>query len=98
MVDSGASRNFMDTDFAKKAKLHISVDPNQLTVDMANGEPLVCSGTTDKVDMTVKDYTARGLKFNVIPLGNYDAILGKPWLFDANPTIDWRKNQVSIET
>ena len=39
LIDSGASRNFMDTDFTKKAKLHISIHFNQLTVDMANSEP-----------------------------------------------------------
>ena len=32
----------------------------------------------------------------VIPLANYDVILGKPWLFRNNPAINFRTNEINI--
>jgi hypothetical protein len=34
--------------------------------------------------------------FQVMPLGNYDAILGIPWLTEINPEIDWRERTMTI--
>ncbi|KAG0195283.1 hypothetical protein BGX28_001781, partial [Mortierella sp. GBA30] len=33
----------------------------------------------------------------VYPLKKYDLILGKPWLTDINPIIDWRLNDLRFE-
>src|SRR6516162_3402112 len=34
--------------------------------------------------------------FQVMQLGNYDAILGMPWLTANNPVIDWRKRTIVL--
>ena len=97
LIDSGASQNFLDKDFVQKHHLKIFKNSGQPTVEMANGEALSCEGKTKDLDLKIQDYQVK-TSFSILPLGKYDAILGKPWLFDANPTINWRKNQVIIET
>jgi hypothetical protein len=32
------------------------------------------------------------------PLSHYDVVLGKPWLTDMNPDINWRLNPVSLQS
>jgi hypothetical protein len=32
------------------------------------------------------------------PLSHYDVVLGKPWLTDMNPDINWRLNAVSLQS
>ena len=96
LIDSGASQNFIDQDFVKKYRLKTFKTSSQTTVNMANGEPLTCGGKTKDLELKIQDYKVKA-SFNILALGKYDAILGKPWLFDTNPTIDWRKNQVIIE-
>ena len=97
LIDSGASQNFLNKDFVKKHHLKIIKMPNQPTVDMANGEALSCEGKTKELELKIQDYKVKA-SFSILSLGNYDAILGKPWLYNANPTINWHQNQVVIET
>jgi hypothetical protein len=42
-------------------------------------------------------YYTSGIQAQVITLQRYDAILGKPWLYHANPTIDWRTNTLTFQ-
>ena len=81
LVDSGASRNYIDHDFAVQHKL--SVDPEKAThptIEMADGTSSKCTGRTTGLELEVQSYKAKGQKFDVLHLSNYDAILGKPWL------------------
>jgi len=50
-------------------------------------------------DLMIKlqTYQAKKQTFDVLLLSKYDIILGKPWLWDANPDIDWRKNEIRIK-
>jgi transposase InsO family protein len=43
-------------------------------------------------NLEIGDYKAKCIKAQVINLNRYDVILGKQWLFNANPDIDWRNN------
>jgi hypothetical protein len=38
--------------------------------------------------MIIQDHV-ENINFNVTPLGEYDIVLGIPWLQYYNPTIDW---------
>src|SRR5271170_8248130 len=41
-------------------------------------------------------YHTTGINSQVIKIQRYNAILGKPWLYQANPLIDWRTNQFTF--
>ena len=36
------------------------------------------------------------IRFHATALEDYDLILGKPWLWDVNPQINWRTNQLQL--
>ena len=47
-------------------------------------------------ELRIEPYHTSGISAQVINLQRYDVILGKPWLFFANPSIDWRKNTLTF--
>ena len=97
LIDSGASRNYLDAQFAQDS--HIIVDSQAAThpsIELADSTTSHCSGQAQDIVVELQTYQAKKQAFDVLKLSKYDAILGKPWLWDANPTIDWRKNQVKI--
>ena len=36
------------------------------------------------------------INFNVTPLGQYDVVLGIPWLRNHNPVINWKHKQIKF--
>ena len=45
----------------------------------------------------MKTYRASGISAQVLGLQRYDAILEKPWLYHANPNINWRDNTLTFQ-
>ena len=42
-------------------------------------------------------YQTTEISTQIIKIQRYDAILGKPWLYHANPSIDWRTNTLTFK-
>jgi hypothetical protein len=92
LLDSGASRNFIDTKFVQKHNL-ATQDITPLMVQMADGTQQEINKELGIKELRLDTYHTTGqLSAQVITLQNYDAILGKPWLYYANPYINWRTN------
>ena len=94
MVDSGASSNFIDMSFLSQkeqeecSKIHGSVH-------LADGTRIKLYGTLERT-LKLGAYTLI-VAFKVIDLkGRYDAVLGKTWLAQANPYINWRQNTIRV--
>lgn len=95
LVDSGASRDFISTAFAKQHCLPLSTLSKPLRVRLADG---TLSATASEIkDAHIQltpdyDYTTSLL---ATTLQGYDGILGKPFLTRVNPTIDWSANAIT---
>jgi hypothetical protein len=98
LIDSGASQNFMDPNLADSLRLSIKKNPMGKEVRLANGDVATSTGATKPLTVEIGDHSSTGHQFSLLSLGSYEAILGKPWLYDVNPSIDWRKNKMTIET
>jgi hypothetical protein len=96
LVDSGASKNFLDSKFVIQSRIKFQKAPKDSEVAMANGELLRSLGRVRNATIEVQGYKHSRMDFDIIELGNYDVILGKPWLFKTNPDINWRTNEVTI--
>jgi len=92
LIDSGATENFMNLQYAKYLQLPIKrlSEPRRLfNVD----------GTTNKsgnlefyTDLEVRTGTKRtNLRFFLSDLGDNKAILGYPWFAAVQPKIDWQR-------
>ena len=95
MIDSGVTRNYMSPDF----KMHLGL----LGIEKAQPEPI--SGLNGEnlgshlleesglVHMAVLGHQEQ-TNFNITPLGQYDVVLGIPWLRNHNPNINWKTGQI----
>ena len=80
MIDSGASKNYLSSAFAEEHDLNIqAVDATTDNIILlANGTRSQLDGTVDKVVVKIDNFKLHKQSFDVLKLGNYDAILRKP--------------------
>jgi hypothetical protein len=95
LVDSGATKNFLNLTYAKWLRLPIKTlkTPQKLyNVDgMENKAGELCYYT----DLETKMGTvASKLRFFLSDLGEHKAILGYPWFTAIQPNIDWKKGWI----
>jgi len=95
LIDSGASRNFINESFADNNRLRLTPLSQSLRIRLADG---TLSATNLELKNATVDFgTAFSYQSSFIAtkLSGYDGILGKPFLDDVNPTIDWPTNTVT---
>jgi transposase InsO family protein len=100
MIDSGASSEFIDTEFARRCGLKPT--PSNRSIRLADGSIVRASG-----EVTIP-FTLDGARngapvpfsttFTVTPLKGYDAILGVTWLAAHDVLVGWRERAVTIRT
>jgi len=94
LVDSGASRDFINVAFAKKHRLHLSNLQRPLRIRLADG---TLSATTLELQDAVVQLSpdvSYVSSFVSTSLHDYDGILGKPFLSKINPHIEWSTNSI----
>ena len=87
LLDSRSSRNFIDETFVKRHHL-TSEKIKSFEVELADGTKKDISQTMKIQELHIELYRTSGISAQVINLQRYNVILGKPWLFFANPSID----------
>jgi len=97
LIDSGASRNYIDQKFTKEHEIPVKPGTASPTIELADGTLSKCAGQTNGLTIEFQAHTTKEQQFDVLPLGQNNAILGKPWLWDTNPTINWRTNEVTVK-
>jgi len=65
-----------------------------------SGDPIAYGGgiinlETGPIQLTIEGRQIE-MSFDILPLGNDEAVLGMPWLQEYNPKIDWITGQVDI--
>jgi hypothetical protein len=95
LIDSGASDDFIDGRLVTRAGLS-TVSRGRRYVKLASGARQDCSQVTEATPVRVQGYDC-SRDFTVTSLGKYGLILGKPWLCDVQPHIDWRTNVVMVK-
>jgi hypothetical protein len=99
LVDSGATRNYIDQKFIEQHNLPFKQTKEWAEVVGANGETII-EGYKKKANATVRsnNYYA-GITFDIAPLNSeyYDAIVGMSWLKQFNPIVDWEQGKITIQ-
>ena len=96
MIDSGASTQFIDLEFAVKNNLPLTLKPKPETLIVVDGRKAESQLThTCTLDLTL-DQHLKTLTFQVTKLAGWNMILGKTWLKRHNSVIDWTKNTVTF--
>jgi hypothetical protein len=92
LLDSGASGEFIDQDYARDIHAIKKDLPNPIPVYNVDGTPNKEGTITQYVDLNLKIHERqRKHRLQVTGLGNQQIILGYTWLKEMNPLIDWKK-------
>lgn len=94
LVDSGASRDFISAAAVKRLGLAMSPLDVHLKVRLADGS-LSTSAMQVTFPLELPPALCETRSFVVTSLDAYDIILGKTWLTDHNPVIDWVTNTIT---
>ena len=97
MIDCGATMDFISLDVARSLKLNIENTGAKINVKLADGSYLASTSLVNNVCLQLGDHIEfRTLR--VLPMNNIQVILGKPWLYDLNPSIDWKTHTMEFVT
>lgn len=94
LIDSGSTHNFLDVKLAKR--LQCPVNPIQsLSVSVADGKELQCNQICPEFQWTMQGrwFTTEVL---LLPLENYDMILGIQWLLPLNDIL-WNFQKMTMQ-
>ncbi|XP_035542779.1 uncharacterized protein LOC118345010 [Juglans regia] len=96
LFDSGASRSFVSTTFARMCNLVTEPLPQSLVVALPNGEMVCCSKIALGCPL---DFGERTLDADLIvfKLLGFDIILGMDWLYQYYANIDCRSRVISFQ-
>ncbi len=97
LLDSGASSEFIDPDFARRCGLELT--PSDRTVKLANGSIVAAAGSTTTtccLDAAKGAPVPFSATFTATPLEGYDAILGVSWLEAHDPLVGWRDRSITV--
>ena len=101
MIDCGATAiGFIDSNFAQTNSLTLIPLPSPKRIRVVDGRTSIAGPVTHYalLDLSVNQHTEKPVRFYVTQLGQYSIILGKPWLAEHNPLIDWGKNTLVFRT
>ena len=94
LVDSGATHDFVAQRFVDSENSAESVRCRSHTVWMADGR--ACPTTQELSGRLQLGAFSEERLLLVCPLEGYDVVLGKPWLTDHNPLVDWKCHTVQM--
>ena len=98
LIDSGSTHDFIAEQFARRVNLPTEIGSENLNVTLADGaSSSFPMETTHELKVIVGDFSGNQT-FTVFPLHRYDAILRKPWLTRNNPDINFRTNEVRLNS
>jgi hypothetical protein len=95
LFDIGMLNNFVDKSDVTRLDLATHRLGEKRFVKLANGVRQDASYVLRDTPVTFGTWSGVIDEAQVTPLGSYGFILGKPWLTQHNPTIDWRSNVVT---
>ena len=88
LVDSGATRSFIDEKLHLRPLLHFVGAYSSL--EMVNGDTIVSTRIALAILVNIGPVQCR-MNLTTVPLmRGFDVVLGKDWLDVVNPLIDWR--------
>lgn len=96
IVDSGASKDFISAKTAIRGRFNLTKSDKPLNVALANGKNVISNMIAKDVPITIGNLTiTRDL--HVLEMTELEVVLGKPFLYDYGPKIDFTTNIMTVE-
>ncbi len=95
LLDSGATENFLNLDYAKWLKLPIKRLPFPRKLFNVDGTENKAGHLQFYTNLAIQTgSTTTNMRFFLMQLGEHKAILGYPWFAAVQPKIDWRRGWI----
>ena len=95
LIDSGSSGDFISSTFVQNHNIPTQPSPHTNVVILADGTKQATSNMVTAASLSIANYSA-AVDLMVLPLSQYDIILGMPWLERTNPRIDWTSKKLEL--
>ena len=95
LLDGGSQGNFVSSHFVHAKRLRVNRKNNPNFIKMANGKNVEMCDQMLFAKITRPDGVVESQPLGVVTLG-FDVVLGKPWLTEHNPQIDWKTNTLYL--
>ena len=95
LVDSGASRDFISQQMVERIGIQTSRIDTPFGVSMADGRTVNAGRVVKSVDLSIGPLRVKRDLF-VINMTGLEVVLGKPFLHDFNPNLDWINNSMEL--
>ncbi|KAJ9516510.1 hypothetical protein QJQ45_011138 [Haematococcus lacustris] len=96
LIDGGASASFIDEEFCDRFEVQAAQKHDPDMIRLADGHQQQSTAMIPNARFRVSSY--KGVQtLHCTKLHGFDIILGKPWLADINPHIDWKQNTMSFQ-
>lgn len=95
LIDSGASCDFIDKDFADRLGIPRWNLQHRINVRMANGSAISCSEVLPAVNVSVPGYTGAHDLIIMPALDGFDVVLGRPFLRSSGAIVNHADSSVT---
>jgi hypothetical protein len=96
MVDSGSTSDFISYEYVKQHSLAVKEYKHSKCVWLADGQHHTVNSYVE-CELQIGELV-ECIQLGVIPLVDYDVIVGSPWLKRHNPSIDWSTGIVRVSS
>ena len=97
LIDGGAKGDFITHQYVRRRRLRTKRAKFRY-ITLPDNHVYASTHVVPNALIRLPDGTVVRRTLRVIPLKTFDVILGKPFLNDTNPDIDWPTNRVSFKT
>lgn len=97
LLNSGSSGNFISTQLLQKLNVRKHRNSQELRIQTIQGKPLGrgrISHVSPTLTLRIGCLHAEDISFLVLEESTAELILGRPWLVQHQPTIDWKSGEV----
>ncbi|KAJ9530991.1 hypothetical protein QJQ45_001002 [Haematococcus lacustris] len=95
LIDGGASASFIDEDFCNRFDIQAASKHDPDMIRLADGHQQQSTAMIPNARFRMASY--KGVQtLHCTTLHGFDIILGKPWLAELNPHIDWKQNTMTF--
>ena len=94
LIDSGCEEIILSKEYSKS--LGINTDKTNLKAELWDGTLVEMEQSSENLELQLGS-EAFIIRPYIVDWIAYDIILGKSWLTEVNPLIDWKRNQVCIK-
>ena len=94
LLDSGATHSFMSPKVVEQLGLSLKSPGSRVT--LADGRVALSSGRALGVFVRVEEGGTQVVDFVILPIKDYEVVLGMDWLRAVNPVVDWRTADIKF--